>query len=557
MRWRPFARLRARLTRITRRRIAAALMSRLYATGLYRATLSARTGGPFEHAPSEPWPGDSNLGAAVIAGRFALAGQTLAADGDGAAAPWDALGVTDAYRAALHGFDWLRDVRAAGGDAARLAARRIIDDWIAREAPIRAVPWRADVLASRIAAWLAQSEYLWAGANDEFRAHFEASLARQARHLARAARYAPDDANRIVIFKALIYAALAMPASRRRLARWIAQLDRAIAMQVLADGGHVERSPEVHLAALRHLVDIRANLREAGLEVPASLQGAIDRMAPMLRFFRHGDGGLVQFNDSSESRDWLIDMVLTHADARGKPLASAPHTGFERLAASRTLLVVDAGAPPPPGLDLHAHAGTLAFEMSVGKERMVVNCGAYVGPNAAWRDAQRATAAHSTLVVEDVNSSELLPGGGLGLRPRAVTVERRESDGSVWIDAAHDGYVRLFGLTHRRRLYLSSGGDDLRGEDTLTGRGHHKFAVRFHLHPLVKASLVQRGSSVLLRLGSGAGWHLRATGGVTNLQESVYLGPAGEVRRTDQIVISAATKGDGAQIKWAFTRVPA
>jgi uncharacterized heparinase superfamily protein len=264
---------------------------------------------------------------------------------------------------------------------------------------------------------------------------------------------------------------------------------------------------------------------------------------------------LALFNDSTESRDWLIDMVLTHADARGKPLASAPHAGFQRLASSRTLLLMDTGAPPPPGLDLHAHAGTLSFEMSLGKERLVVNCGAYAGPNVGWRDAQRTTAAHSTLVIEDVNSSELLAGGGLGARPTTVTAERRESDGNVWVDAAHDGYQRVFALTHRRRLFLSSGGDDLRGEDTLTGSGHRKFAVRFHLHPTVRASLVQGGSSVLLRLPSGAGWRMRATGGVTSLQESAYLGQPGEVRRTDQIVVSAATRGNGAQIKWAFTRV--
>jgi uncharacterized heparinase superfamily protein len=216
---------------------------------------------------------------------------------------------------------------------------------------------------------------------------------------------------------------------------------------------------------------------------------------------------------------------------------------------------MDAGVPSPPGLDDRAHAGTLGFEMSVGRERVIVNCGAYAGPNPGWREASRTTAAHSTLVVEDVNSSELLPGGGLGARPTRVPVERREADGSVWLDAAHDGYVRSFGLTHRRRLFLAAAGDDLRGEDTLEGRGHRKYAVRFHLHPGVKASLVQGGASVLLRLTSGAGWRMRATGGVTSLQESVYLGAGGEVRRTDQIVISAATRGDGAQIKWAFTRV--
>ncbi len=396
-------------------------------------------------------------------------------------------------------------------------------------------------------------EFVAAGADDAFRRRFHAALAGQARHLARVARYAPDGAERFDVHKALVYAALAWPAARRRLLRHLEALEHEIARQVLGDGGHIERNPERHLDVLRHLVDIRANLRDADAEIPPALQGAIDRMAPMLRFFRHGDGGLCLFNGGNESRDWLIDMVLTHADARGKPLASAPHSGFERMAAHRTLVVMDAGAPPPAGFDIHAHAGTLSFEMSVGKERLVVNCGAYEGPDARWHAASRTTAAHSTVVVDDVNSSELLA-DGLGARPRRVTVERREQDGEVWVDAAHDGYLGTFGLTHQRRLYLAASGDDLRGEETLTGRGNRKLAVRFHLHPQVKASMTGRGSAVLLRLAGGQGWQFRATGGVTNVQESVYFGAGGEVRRTEQIVISAATQ-DTAQIRWAISRV--
>jgi uncharacterized heparinase superfamily protein len=168
--------------------------------------------------------------------------------------------------------------------------------------------------------------------------------------------------------------------------------------------------------------------------------------------------------------------------------------------------------------------------------------------------AQRATAAHSTLTVEDANSSDILLGNVVGRRPAKVTAERRESDGNVWIEASHDGYVNPFGLVHKRRVYLASGGNDVRGEDTLTGQGNRRFAVRFHLHPSVKASTVQGGTSILLQM-PGGGWRVRATGGVTTLQDSVYLGVRGERKRTEQIVITGATRDGEAQIKWAFTRL--
>jgi uncharacterized heparinase superfamily protein len=472
----------------------------------------------------------------------------------GGAAPWDESGATEAWRAAFHEFGFLRDLRTLGGEGARAAARRLIDEWIDQEASLRSVSWRPEVLAQRLSLWLTQAEFLCTSATGDFKARFHASLARQANYLARVAALATEGAAEIAVHKALVYACLSLPGARRRLARWNDSLARCISEQILADGGHIERNPEAHLVVLRDLVDIRANLRGAQEEVPNAVQVAIDRMAPMLRFWRHGDGRLALFNGGTESRDWMIDMVLTHADARGKPLSAAPHSGFQRLNAHRTLVIMDVGGPPPPGFDSRAHAGALAFELSVGRERLVVNCGAYSGPNPSWRAASRTTAAHSTLVVEDVNSAELLPSGGIGTRPSHVAGSRRESDGNLWVDAEHNGYVRSFGLVHKRRLFLSAGGDDLRGEDTLEGAGHRKFAVRFHLHPDVKASSVQGGASVLLRTPSGQGWRMRASGGVTTLQESAYLG-GGEPRRTDQIVVSAATRGEGAQIKWAFSRV--
>ena len=209
--------------------------------------------------------------------------------------------------------------------------------------------------------------------------------------------------------------------------------------------------------------------------------------------------------------------------------------------------------------------------MSVGKERLIVNCGGGPGLGAAWRQGLRATAAHSTLTLADTNSTEIFeaPGAGseIGKHPTEVTRQSSQSDGAVWLTGRHNGYQRGFGLIHERRLWLAANGEELRGEDMLlpqgrTGlaqmeraqmdreredrkpaiwrwrRGRPKvFHVRFHLHPGVSASLVQDGTAVLLRLPSGAGWRFRAEGGKIALEKSVYLG-SGEVKRSNQIVVS-------------------
>ena len=192
------------------------------------------------------------------------------------------------------------------------------------------------------------------------------------------------------------------------------------------------------------------------------------------------------------------------------------------------------------------------MELSIGRERLIVNCGAFPAGPSEWRDAMRATAAHSTLVVADVSSSEVKR-EGLGRRPSVVEAQRQEANGAHWLECSHDGWKKLFGAVHRRRLYMAESGEDIRGEDLIEAPTPQPYSLRFHLHPDVTASLQQDGAAVLLRLRSGAGWRLRADGMRMTLEESVYLGGS-EPRRTEQVVLTGYPD-DPQQVKWAISKV--
>ncbi|MDB5409193.1 MAG: hypothetical protein JWL84_4105 [Rhodospirillales bacterium] len=515
---------------------------------LYRLTLSGNA--PRELAVALPirWPGDAKRGAAIVAGELRLSGETVQLPADyaaPAAAPAD-------WLSEYHRFAWLADLAALGGAEARSVGRAAVAAWIRQHSDWHPLIWRADILGTRLVAWVTQSEAFLDDA-DALRDAALASIARQLRHLARVAAFEEVGAARLQALKGLVLASIALDASERRIAKALNALDHELRAQILPDGGHVERSPAVQLSVLRDLVDIRTALRAAHIVVPDSLQHAIDRMAPMLRLFRHGDGRLAQFNDTAEEYGALADLVLTRAEVRGKSAASAPYSGFQRLQGGKTLVIVDTGAPPPHGFDGHAHAGTLSFEMSHGRERLIVNCGAYSGANPQWRRAARNTAAHSTLIVADTNSAEILADGTIGRRPVVVPVDRVEEDGSQWVATSHNGYGQSFALTHSRQLFLAADGDDLRGEDSLTGRAGEGFAIRFHLHPTVQVSLVQDGSAALLRLPSGIGFRLRAEGAQIGLGESVYLG-SGDIRKTQQVVLAGHVGTQGATVRWAIRR---
>ncbi len=493
----------------------------------------------------DPWPGDPVRGARLLRGELESGGAVCTLK----PGEWGAGSVV--LRASAHSFGWLRDLRALGTDAARLLSRALVADWINNQ-PSDPVTRRPDVMGARITAWLGHYDFFAATADDPFRQKLMGRLVADARGLSAALPAEELDARALTALKGLIAAAVALPEHAGLLTRALRFLPQEIARQILPDGCHAERSPAAQLAALQDLTEIRALLQASQTQPPPALSAAIERMAPALRVMRHGDGGLALFNGSKEESSILIDLVLTQAGRGGRGPSALADGGFQRLQAGRSVLIVDCGAPPPPGVDRYAHAGTLSMELSIGRERLIVNCGAFPAGPLEWRDAARATAAHSTLVIADLSSSELRP-DGLGRRPEEVKAQRQEANGAHWLEVEHDGWRKPFGAVHRRRLYLAESGDDIRGEEVIEAAEPLPFTVRFHLHPDVQTSIQQDGESVLLRLRSGGGWRLRADGAKLSLDESIYLGGP-DPRRAEQVVLTGHQDGPQ-QVKWAISKV--
>jgi len=500
---------------------------------------------------ADPWLGDADRANAIFQGRYRFANSEVQLFNK---PPWGVDAPSVEWAAEAAAFGWLRDFRADGGQAAKKGARELVRSWVERCGEWQPLAWRPDVLGRRVLAWCSHADFILRGADPHFRQAFLTSLARQGRHLGLAWTLAPSGAGTL--------SALAGLAAAHACFDWQGRINRTIPglleaelrKQILGDGCHVSRNPSDHLALLRDLIWLQSTLSAAEAPVPLVLVSAIEHMGPMLGFFRHGDGALALFHGSAEENRALTTETLAALPSKARPRSTASHGHFERMTAGPSLVLIDAGTPPPDPFATDAHAGTLALEFSIGRERLVVNVG-HRG-DGSWRDASRSTAAHSTVTIGNTNSSEVGP-QGLGLRPRQVTVNRQEDGGNLWLDAEHDGYSDRFGLFHRRRAYLAADGTTLRGEDVLEGPGVGErlpdFAVRFHLHPDVRVSLTADGA--LLRLPGGTGWRFRVSGGELSLEESVYLGRPGEVRRAEQIVVSGPVDNDGSTIKWAFAKI--
>lgn len=505
-------------------------------------------------SPTDVWKGSAEKARWLIhGGVFMLEGDRLELH----SANWNPAGVDDTWIKYIHGFEWIRDLKTLGGDKGRMAARAMLENWMEQHPHPDELNWRPDILGLRLSNWLSSFPFFGESATPEFQEQFYISLARQVRHLSRSTPGHLAGIPLLQAIRGLAYAGLAMEGREQLLEQALNLLHKEIGRQILSDGGHVSRSPQQLLDAVVVLIDIRTALRQGGYPCPERIQHALDRAVPALRFFRHTDRFLALFNGSQEGHEELMKQVLLQSGSRAKTLNSLPHTGYERLSLGRGLIIMDTGASPKWPHDVTSHAAPLAFEMSYGRERIIVNCGSHP-TNADWQDMLRFTAAHSTLTVDDRNACEIHKDGSLSRKPKKVTCDREDKIDAVLVDASHDGYVPVNGITHRRRLYYADQGNDLRGEDTLTCttglNKPHKIAVRFHLHPKVAVSLVKEDQEAILQLPGGTGWRFSASGATLDLEESIYLGEGIRPRKSQQLVIMADMDVDTLQIKWALQR---
>ncbi len=503
-------------------------------------------------SPSDIWPGDAERGRGLLRGEYSFFGKIYRSERP----LWQPDGASPAWLEELHGFSWLRDLRAVGGDRARSFARESIEDWIDSNPRWSDGLWDPHIIGRRLVHWLAMHDFCWSSAADRLYQRITASIAQQARHLSRALSESRPGADAVAAGQGLLFAGLCLPGRESWAEQGLRQLQREIDLQIAADGGHISRSPRRHMAVLIMLLDSRAILRQANRPVPELLDSGIARMGRALKTMMHGDGATALFNNSWESPAALARQILIQADVKGRAPQSLAESGFERLSQGRTVIIVDSGPAPPRGYDYHSHAGTLSFEMSAGRERLIVNCGA-AAIEGAWQEALRRTGAHSTVGIAGVDSGEIVTGGGLKGGPVKVTVDRQQTEGAFLLTASHDGYAKRFGITHGRRLYLSREGRDLRGEDRLTGDSLQRLDLRFHLHPGVQISALKGGHDYLLRLPGGQGWRFRSAlpeGLSLSLEDSVYFGDGMAARRTRQIVISGDTTPPETVIKWAIQR---
>lgn len=510
----------------------------------------------------DPFLGDPARGNALLDGKLSFRGENHAIDALDLAKPnW-----SKPFGDYLHSFAWLRDLSTVTTRAgAAPVAEALMRKWLEAHADKVTDPaWRADLWGRRILFWTAHAPLILSSTDLVYRSRVLHTLARGARHLDRTADRVPPGAPRIAAWCGVLVAGLMIPGGDPRRAFGEAGLARALAGSVGEDGGISGRSPAALLDAIMLLTLLRETYAARRLDPPEAQSRALAQMVSALLGVCHGDRGLASWQGGIPVDGDTLAEIVAATGARVRPLRQALDWGYQRLAQQRTVLIVDAAPPPVARVMEGGCASTLAFEFSDGPDRIVVSCcgarGADLRLPPALAEGLRTTAAHSTLVVDNSNSTAIHPDGTLGRGVGEMELSRQETDTASRIEASHDGYVRRHGVIHRRRIALGADGRDVRGEDNLIPAGRRRkaaaipFAVRFHLHPGVQVSPTADGAGALLRTPSGAAWQFRANGATLGIEESVWIDGRGIPRETQQLVLTGESPAGGTSVSWLFHR---
>ncbi|MEM9716322.1 MAG: heparinase II/III family protein [Pseudomonadota bacterium] len=519
---------------------------------LLRAGL-ARPSNTFVSFP-EPRPrGLAARGIQYTSGNFIIDGEVVEAPDQSI---WDVGQTSKSHRTAALSFEWVDDLVATGSKT----SLNLMRDWFAgwqgqSDQPLSDV-WDPYLVAHRLIRLLNHGTVFLQGLNGDQQRPYFATVTKQFRYLSYTWRQTDEGLPRITALVSLIFAAHATEATTPEIERYVTALGEACADLISEDGGIASRNPE-ELMQVFSLLSWTSRVVEA-LELPQNKQilKALERVAPALRALRFANGNLAVFQGGGAGMLGRLDQAL--ADGRVRiPAHPEGAMGYQRMSASRSMLLVDAG----PSVSLPSLG---ALEFAVGRHQVFANSGASNSFGEEWAEKGRRSIAHSMVVMNRADTS---------LNAEPPTVTRQDTPNGETLILQHNGYRSSYGLTVERTLTLSHDGRSLGGEDRIfvadaqarktfdsVARGAAKLrvpiSIHFHLAMETDAEINLGGTILSIKLANDQVWGFRQAGGKLTLKPSVLMTP-NRLRPlpSQQIQITGDVSGDGLKIGWLLERL--
>lgn len=387
----------------------------------------------------------------------------------------------------LYNLHYFNDLNANEASLRSSWHTNLIDRWIKENPPGYGNGWEAYPSSLRIVNWIK-----WSLIGNSFEQKWLDSLATQVRYLSNNLETDLLGNHIFANAKALVFAGLFFEGKEADY--WYQTgsniIEREILEQILSDGGNFELSPMYHSIFLEDLLDL-VNLHY--LYKRQLISGVKKKILPMFDWLKsmcHPDGGISFFNDSAFGVAPSLNELLDYAErlnikirsSNDNKLVHLQNSGYIRVKKENLVAILDLASIGPDYIPGHGHADALSFELSLNGQRVIVNSGTSIYGNSSERHNQRSTLSHSTVTIDEQNSSEVWGGFRVARRAKILNIKTKQIENKIKVSAHHDGYTRLIGRPIHKREW-SFLDNKVLIEDSITGNGEHNVQSVFPLHP--------------------------------------------------------------------------
>lgn len=457
----------------------------------------------------------------------------------------------------LNSFFWLfsLDLKSSKKDV-----QNIIEQWIEKNHSYKSKSWEIDIVAKRIIAWISSSRLTYEEGNSSYKEKFNHIIKKQTNHLINEILRSKWVDDKMIGCAAIILTGISYQNENNYLNLGL-NLSKKI-IRFSFDNNVFPKSRNIRQLNfyLKYFILIREWLKESQNEIPEYIDENIYYLGQAYAFVWQNNKKDILFNGNHESNNVEFDHYLKRLGYNFKN-QNNELGGYAILNNKKISLVMDIGSSPEKNFSANYQAGSLSFEIISNGKKLICNSGYFQNFKHQLNELSKSSAVHSTLTLEDRSSCKFFKSSdssfkifqGLKIIKKNIVNEK-----NYWkINAAHDGYLKQFGIIHDREIEFYPEQMKFIGHDKIISKDNQddlKFEIRFHLEPSTKVMKTQDNKSIFIDI-DGEGWKFNSKNNLINIDNGLYFGKKNSFVDNQNIFISGMTSNKNHTIKWELTKI--
>jgi len=470
---------------------------------------------------------------------------------------WDNKNLKEKDYKSLNSFFWLFSLDLK---SSKKNTQDIILQWINKNHRYNSKSWELDILAKRIISWTSNSRLTYEDGNNEYKNKFNSIIKKQINHLINEIEQSEWNDDRMIGCAAIILAGLSYQDKDSYLDTGLDLLKKLVKFSFDNEGFPKSRSIRQLCFYLKYFILIREWFKESQTEIPEFINENLYYLGQAYAFSSQNNKVDLLFNGNHETNNVDFNHYLKKLGYIFKN-KNNELGGYVALNNKKISLIMDIGSSPDKKFSSNYQAGALSFEIISNGKKLICNSGYYQNHNHQLNELSKSSATHSTLILDDRSSCKFNKtknksskvSRGLRILKKNIILKK-----NYWkVNAAHDGYLKQYGIIHEREIEFYPEHIKFVGHDKIISKNsitNLKFEIRFHLEPNIKIMKTQNNKSILIEF-DGEGWKFNSDNNNMDIENGLYFGRKDSFVDNQNIVISGMTNDENQTIKWEITKI--